>query len=56
MPTSRPRRATRKRAARSRLTRAAITEMFARLKQLNPSPTTELEFSSPYELLVAVTL
>ena len=30
--------------------------MFARLRQLNPAPTTELEFNSPYELLVAVAL
>ena len=30
--------------------------MFSRLQKLNPHPTTELEFSSPYELLVAVTL
>nr|WP_228760642.1 endonuclease III [Lysobacter niastensis] len=30
--------------------------MFSRLKTLNPKPTTELEFSNPYELLVAVTL
>ncbi|HEY5780562.1 MAG TPA: endonuclease III [Lysobacter sp.] len=30
--------------------------MFSRLKALNPKPTTELEFSTPYELLVAVTL
>jgi endonuclease-3 len=30
--------------------------MFARLKALNPKPVTELEFSTPYELLVAVTL
>nr|WP_242525034.1 endonuclease III [Lysobacter changpingensis] len=30
--------------------------MFARLKALNPKPSTELEFSTPYELLVAVTL
>ena len=47
---------TRKRAPRSRLTRASITEMFTRLRELNPRPTTELEFASPYELLVAVTL
>lgn len=46
----------RKRAPRSRLARAQIAEMFARLRDLNPRPTTELEFSSPYELLVAVTL
>ena len=31
-------------------------EFFARLRELNPAPTTELEFSSPYELLVAVAL
>ncbi len=35
---------------------AAVGEMFARLKELNPKPVTELEFSTPYELLVAVTL
>ena len=46
----------RKRSPRSRLSKAEIEEMFARLHQLNPHPTTELEFSSPYELLVAVTL
>jgi endonuclease-3 len=31
-------------------------ELFARLRELNPAPTTELEYSSPYELLVAVIL
>lgn len=35
---------------------ADVREMFARLRDANPAPTTELEFSSPYELLVAVTL
>jgi len=30
--------------------------MFARLKALNPKPTTELEYSTPFELLVAVVL
>ncbi|WP_091633894.1 endonuclease III [Lysobacter sp. cf310] len=30
--------------------------MFARLKALNPTPTTELEYSTPFELLVAVAL
>ena len=33
-----------------------VETMFARLKALNPKPSTELEYSSPYELLVAVTL
>ncbi|HZX78688.1 endonuclease III [Lysobacter sp.] len=47
----------RKRARRvTRLSPAEIETMFARLKSLNPKPTTELEFSTPYELLVAVTL
>jgi endonuclease-3 len=31
-------------------------EIFKRLKQLNPSPRTELEYRSPFELLVAVVL
>ena len=30
--------------------------MFARFKALNPEPRTELEYTTPYELLVAVTL
>lgn len=48
-----PRRKTR---PRSKLRKAEIEEMFARLHQLNPHPTTELEFTNAYELLVAVTL
>lgn len=32
------------------------TEIFIRLRDNNPEPTTELEYSSPFELLVAVTL
>ncbi len=32
------------------------TEIFTRLRNINPKPTTELEFSSPFELLVAVAL
>jgi endonuclease-3 len=31
-------------------------ELFSRLRELNPAPTTELEYASPYELLVAVVL
>ena len=30
--------------------------MFSRLAELNPKPTTELEYTTPYELLVAVAL
>lgn len=48
---------TRKRTTRrSRLTPAQREDMFARLKAYNPRPATELEFSTPYELLVAVAL
>ncbi len=32
------------------------SEIFARLKAENPKPTTELEYSTPFELLVAVAL
>jgi endonuclease-3 len=45
--------------ARSRirlLSAAEIQEVFARLAELDPEPTTELEYSTPYELLVAVIL
>jgi endonuclease-3 len=35
---------------------AKRVELFTRLRELNPHPTTELEYSSPYELLVAVML
>jgi endonuclease III len=33
-----------------------VAAIFARLKSLNPNPTTELEYSTPFELLVAVIL
>jgi len=32
------------------------TEIFRRLRELNPAPTTELEYTTPFELLVAVVL
>jgi endonuclease III len=31
-------------------------ELFARLREINPKPTTELEYASPFELLIAVIL
>ncbi|QDA58231.1 endonuclease III [Thermomonas aquatica] len=40
----------------SKLTRGQIVELFSRLRELNPEPTTELEYTSPFELLVAVIL
>ena len=39
-----------------RLTRAEAGELFARLAELDPNPTTELEYATPFELLVAVIL
>jgi endonuclease III len=39
-----------------RMPAADIVEFFSRLRELDPEPRTELEHSSPYELLVAVTL
>jgi endonuclease-3 len=35
---------------------AKRTEIFSRLRALNPAPTTELEYRTPFELLVAVVL
>ncbi len=36
--------------------RADVVELFTRLRELNPQPTTELEYRTPFELLVAVVL
>jgi len=38
------------------LSKAEVQELFSRLRELNPHPTTELEYTTPFELLVAVTL
>ena len=35
---------------------AAVAEVFRRLRDANPHPTTELEYASPFQLLVAVVL
>ena len=44
------------RAPRGGMPPADIETMFERLRELNPHPTTELEYSTPFELLVAVIL
>ncbi|MEP6898909.1 MAG: endonuclease III [Rhodanobacter sp.] len=36
--------------------RADIIDLFTRLRELNPHPTTELHYSTPFELLIAVVL
>ncbi|HEX7113555.1 MAG TPA: endonuclease III [Steroidobacter sp.] len=38
------------------MNRKKVTAIFERLKAINPHPTTELEYSTPFELLVAVIL
>ena len=38
------------------MTREAIRELFRRLHEANPHPQTELEYDSPFQLLVAVVL
>ncbi|GAB1595801.1 endonuclease III [Lysobacter sp. PAGU 2638] len=43
-------------APSKRMTPSEIDELFLRLSDANPAPTTELEYSTPYELLVAVAL
>ena len=40
----------------SKLTQQGIIELFTRLREGNPHPTTELEYATPFELLVAVVL
>ena len=37
-------------------TKAEVEDFFARLKKLDPAPKTELEYTNPYTLLVAVAL
>ena len=54
MSPARPRRPTRARL--SLLSADEIRELFTRLRELNPKPTTELEYHTPFELLVAVVL
>lgn len=49
LPASPPRRG-------STLRKPEIQELFARLRELNPHPTTELEYTTPFELLIAVLL
>ena len=36
--------------------KAAIAEFYARLRAANPAPTTELEYTTPFQLLIAVIL
>jgi endonuclease III len=38
------------------LKRADVVEMFSRLREINPHPTTELVYTTPFELLIAVVL
>ena len=49
----RPRKAS---GRRSKLSKTEVHELFSRLAELDPSPTTELEYTTAFELLVAVVL
>jgi endonuclease-3 len=40
----------------SKLTREQVVDLFSRLRALDPKPATELEYTTPFELLVAVIL
>jgi endonuclease III len=59
LATSKPRKKSRKPAPKpctSRLGKAEIAELFRRFQAQNPDPKTELHYSSPFTLLVAVVL
>lgn len=47
---------TKKRLPRPKLTRAEISEIYRHLHSLDPAPRTELNYSNPYTLVVAVAL
>jgi endonuclease III len=51
-----PKKSAGKRAPRGGMLPEDIVTMFERLRELNPHPQTELEYSTPFELLVAVVL
>lgn len=55
-PTKRIAAAPRRRTRYSRLPRKVIEALFFRLREVNPHPTTELEYRDPYTLVVAVAL
>src|SRR5690606_6677507 len=44
------------RARAGRMPPADVRKLFSRLRELDPHPTTELEYGTPFELLVAVML
>ena len=46
----------RKRATPRRMPARKVAELFRRLREINPHPTTELLYATPFELLVAVIL
>ncbi|MCU0755108.1 MAG: endonuclease III [Xanthomonadales bacterium] len=56
MPEQSPELKTPRRRAPAKLKPAQVRELFARLRESNPNPTTELNYTSPFELLIAVIL
>ena len=56
MKPARVRKTVARRRRPSRLSDGEIGDLFSRLRDANPTPTTELAYSTPFELLVAVVL
>ena len=56
MKPARVRKTVARRRRPSRLSDGEIVDLFSRLRDANPTPTTELAYSTPFELLVAVVL
>ena len=51
-----PKKKVKKKLPRPKLTRAQITDIYRHLHSLDPAPRTELNYSNPYTLVVAVAL
>jgi len=56
MPESSPKPKAPRRRVPAKLKPAQVRELFTRLREANPQPTTELNYRSPFELLIAVIL
>jgi endonuclease-3 len=55
-PPSKPKKKPKKKLPRPKLTRAQISDIYRHLHSLDPAPRTELNYSNPYTLVVAVAL
>lgn len=55
-PQKKPQKKPKKKLPRPKLTRARIADIYGELSKLDPAPRTELNYSNPYTLVVAVAL